>query len=413
MDTLLDTALRRLDSCHEDVVRLQTMLTAHPALGPEHGGQGESAKCSCVAKWLAALGITDLTRLDAPDSRVQGGLRPNLLARLPGRTDRTLWLFAHTDVVPPGPADAWTSDPWHVRCEGDFVYGRGVEDNQQAIVSLLLLARTVLQLRAKPEMSLGLVFMADEETGSAHGLTHILKTAPHFFAPDDLYIVPDAGSSNGDVIEIAEKGQLWLKVHVLGKQCHASTPHKGRNAFVAGAELVLLCYTALPMAFAACDELFSPSTSTFVPSKHEANAPSINMVPGSDIFYLDCRLLPQVSPESVLAKVRELADQTAAKHGVNITIDVVQREDASAIPQDSPVISCLSDAIKNIYAVQPRCVGIGGATVAAMLRKRGRQAAVWSCLENTCHQPNEKSSITATIRDAQVFAHVLLSPAHV
>ena len=57
--------------------------------------------------------------------------------------------------------------------------------------------------------------------------------------------------------------------------------------------------------------------------------------------------------------------------------------------------------------------GYGGATVAAQLRQRGLAAAVWSCLAGTCHQPNESSSITATIKDAQVFTHILMNPAHV
>ena len=50
---------------------------------------------------------------------------------------------------------------------------------------------------------------------------------------------------------------------------------------------------------------------------------------------------------------------------------------------------------------------------AALLRERGLPAVVWSCIANTCHQPNERSSITATLKDAQVFAHILMNAAHV
>lgn len=412
MADTLDTIFRSLDACRQDVAHLQTLLTACKALGPENGGQGESAKALCIGDWLAAQGISDLVRLDSPDSRVESGLRPNLLARLPGTEKRTLWLFAHMDVVPPGPADAWTSDPWFARSEGDFVYGRGVEDNQQAIASMLLLAKAVQAMKASPPLHLGLVFMADEETGSAHGLSHILDTASHFFSPDDLYVVPDAGSPRGDAIEVAEKSQIWFKIRITGQQCHASTPHKGRNALVAGAEMVLLCHDLLPEAFAAQDELFSPPFSTFTPSKHEANVPSVNVVPGNDTFYLDCRLLPQVSAEEVRGKVLELAATVADKRNVSVEVDIVQQQAASAIPVDSPVVTRLQAAITRVYGVQARPVGIGGATVAALLRQRGLHAAVWSCLENTCHQPDERSSVTATIRDAQVFAHLLMSPVH-
>ena len=58
--------------------------------------------------------------------------------------------------------------------------------------------------------------------------------------------------------------------------------------------------------------------------------------------------------------------------------------------------------------MEARPTGIGGGTVAALLRQAGLPAVVWSCIRNTCHQHNEHSSISATIRDAQVFAHVLM-----
>ena len=221
----LDGLLAGLAQRDERVVELQSALTACKALGPGNGGRGELAKVRLITGWLEACGVRDLQRLDAPDERVPDGLRPNLVARLPGADSRTLWLFGHTDVVPPGDPAAWTSDPWQVRREGDWLYGRGVEDNQQAIVSMLLLAEELRRQEVTPALSLGLVFMADEESGSDYGLAHMLERSPELFRPEDLYIVPDAGSPRGDLIEVAEKSQLWLKVRTIGVQCHASTPH--------------------------------------------------------------------------------------------------------------------------------------------------------------------------------------------
>lgn len=396
----------------ERVVEMQSALTACKALGPDNGGQGEMDKVRQITAWLQACGLRDLIRVDAPDLRVPDGVRPNLVARLPGQSQRTLWLFGHTDVVPPGDATAWISDPWQVRREGDLLYGRGVEDNQQAIVCMLLLAEELSASHITPALGLGLVFMADEETGSAYGLGYLLEHAAHLFRPDDLFIVPDAGSPRADLIEVAEKSQLWLKIRTTGVQCHASTPHKGRNAFLAGADMALACHRELHAAFAAENSLFKPPRSTFVPGKHEANVPNINTVPGSDVFYVDCRLLPGVEPAAVLEKVRTLALETAERHGVDIEVSVVQEQAASAIAQDSPVVRALEKAVERVYGVLARPVGIGGATVAAFLRHRGFAAAVWSCIENTCHQPNERASISAALKDSQVFAHILMNAAH-
>ncbi|SDF75348.1 M20 family metallo-hydrolase [Desulfovibrio legallii] len=409
----LDTLLRGLAGREDRVAELQAVLTACQALGPDNGGQGEMEKTRCITDWLKACGVTDLTRLDAPDPRVPDGLRPNLVARVPGKSRRTLWLFGHTDVVPPGDRAAWSGDPWQVRREGDWLYGRGVEDNQQAIASMLLLAEELSARGVTPELSLSMVFMADEETGNAYGLRHVLETAPQLFAPGDLYIVPDAGGPKGEDMEVAEKGQLWVRVRTTGVQCHASTPQQGRNAFLAGAEMALAAHNGLRAAFDDANPLFTPPFSTFVPSKHEPNVPNINTVPGSDVFYIDCRLLPHVDPEAVLAKLRSTAAEVAARHRVRIEVESVQQQQATATPTVSPVVTALRAAVARIYGVEARPMGIGGGTVAALLRQRGLPAVVWSCIAGTCHQPDERSSITATLKDAQVFAHVLMNAAHV
>ncbi len=410
--TRLEMLLRGLAQREDRVVALQTALTACRALGPDNGGQGEMEKACFIEACLRACGVSDLVRLDAPDPRVESGVRPNLIARFSGTTSRTLWLFAHTDVVPPGDISAWSSDPWTVYRTGDVLYGRGVEDNQQAIVSMLLLAEELSASGITPALSLGLVFMADEETGSAYGLRHILAASPELFHADDYYIVPDGGSPHGDSIELAEKGQLWVKVVVKGAQCHASTPQKGRNAFVAASAMVLACQEQLHAVFHARDTLYDPPYSTFVPSKHEANVPNINTVPGEDIFYMDCRLLPQVTVDAVLAQLRVVAADIEQQYGVHIETSIVQRQNATSSPMSHPVVMALQEAVAHVYAVQARPIGIGGATVAAFLRERELPAAVWSCIDNSCHAPNEHASITSTIKDAQVFAHILMQ-AHV
>lgn len=410
-DKTLPLLLARLAAQGDTVEQLQRLLTAFRALGPENGGDGEMAKARYIAQWLGGRDSSFAMRwYNAPDTRVSCGERPNLVARLPGTSDRTLWLFAHTDVVPAGPAADWTHDPWDVRREGDLLYGRGVEDNQQGLVSMLLLAEALgaaLGAGAKrPPLGLGLVFMADEECGNEKGLHYLLEQAGELFRPDDLYIVPDSGSPDGSEVEVAEKHVLWLRVKTTGRQCHASQPQCGVNALVAGSEAVLAC-AALSEDFPQTDALFQPPRSTFVPSRREGGAQSINILPGDDCFYVDCRLLPDISPEAVLAAARRRTAEVARRHGVSITVDIHHYQAASVTPQDSPVVSALSEAIRAVYGVTARPVGIGGATVAALLRRRGLPAAVWSRMHCVCHQPDEHSSIASTLNDAQVFAHVL------
>lgn len=407
---MLDAVLARLDASAPEVVALQRDLVAIPALGPANDGDGEAAKAAWLASHLHSLGLPEVRELNAPDSRVPAGFRPNLAARIPGRDDsRTLWIIAHTDIVPAGDPGLWRSDPFTLQVDGDVLVGRGVEDNHQGLVSGLVLAKAVLEAGAVPPVGLGLLLVADEETGSKFGLDWVAANHPELFSPRDLFLVPDHGQPDSTAVEVAEKSMLWLKITVQGEQCHASTPQAGINSLVAAADLILRL-RGLYERFPERDELFAPSVSTFEPTKKEANVPNVNTIPGRDVFYVDCRVLPSIPLERVEAEIKALGAAVEAMHGVTISYEPVQREQAApATPVDSDVVRLLLAAIREQYRVEPKPEGIGGGTVAAFLRRRGHHAAVWSTLVGNAHQPNEQSRISYTLGDAKVMARVLFS----
>ncbi len=402
----LSSLLATIASRAERVCELQTQLTAARAVGPENGGQGEGPKAAFIETVLRAAGITDIMHVDAPDERVPGGLRPNIIATVPGRQSRALWLFAHMDVVPTGDLSLWKTDPWQVTRDGDRLTGRGVEDNQQSLVSMLVLAEALQSLQITPELTLRLVFMSDEECGNSKGLGHVLNARRDIFADGDLYIVPDGGSPSGSDILVAEKSIFWLRITVTGAQCHASTPDKGRNSLVAAAA-VILALQDLDRVFPQRDALFEPGRCTFTPTRHENNVDGVNIMPGRDVFWVDCRLLPGVDPEAVRAEAQALAAAAARAHGCTALVEEGMLQRASRTEPESPVVRLLSGALED-ESVTPKLVGIGGGTVAALLRHAGLAACVWSTICGCCHEPNEHSSIANTLRDARVFARLLL-----
>ena len=402
------TILDVLDTSADELIRLQTALVAVPALGPTNGGQGEAAKAGFLSDYLAAFPGVTVETVSAPDPRVESGHRPSLVVRRPGRSTRTVWLIAHTDVVPTGDLSLWSSDPFTLRREGDLIYGRGVEDNHQGLVSALLLLRALEMTKAETGLSLGIVLAADEETGNALGIEYILRERPDVFAPDDLVVIPDFGVKDGTAIEVAEKSVLWLKFTIQGRQCHASTPDEGVNSLVGASDLVL-ALERLNTVFDRRDPLFDPPASTFAPTRKEANVPNVNTIPGQDVFYLDCRVLPDYPLDDVERVIRDICDEVEERRGVRIAFAPAVREQAApGTPPDCEAVDRLAAALRAERGIEPRIIGIGGGTVAAAFRKRGLPAVCWSTLLNTAHQPDEHSSIANTIADARVFARLLL-----
>ena len=405
-----DKILNWIDNAASLAVELESGLTKYPAISPDSGGEGELDKCLFLEKWLASRNITTLERYDAPDPRAKGGIRPNLIATIPGKSARRLWILSHMDVVPPGEKKLWNSDPWIVVKKENpaRVIGRGVEDNQQGVVSSVLAAMAFVSLGIIPEMTIKLLFAADEEVGSVYGIEWLVKNRRDLFNQNDMVLVPDGGDKNGECIEIAEKNIIWVKFTTKGKQTHGSRPDLGANAFLAASNLATSLHFRLSGKFGDHDPLFEPDYSTFQPTKKEANVPNINTIPGEDVFFIDARVLPRYPIDSVLSEINLIKTEIEKKHSVTVDCEIVQSTESKPTSAESPIVKKLSEAVKEIYNVKTRPVGIGGGTMAASLRNIGIDCAVWTKTEESLHQPNEFALLENIAGDAKVIALLAL-----
>lgn len=402
-----DAVKKRIASSKAEIVELETLLTSHPALAPESGGDGELEKVIALEGWLKSQGFTQFQRFDAPDSRVSSGIRPNLVVTIPGKDDSfSVWFMAHTDVVPVGELSLWHTDPWKVIEKDGRLYGRGVEDNQQGLVASTVAALALLREGITPPHTVKLLFVADEEVGSTYGIKYLLKEH-NLFKKDDIILIPDGGDSQGATIEVAEKNLMWLQFTVKGKQTHGSRPDEGINATLAGYDLALRVH-GLEAVFDKRDTLFDPPYSTFQPTKKEANVPNINTIPGEDVFCMDCRILPCYTLDQVRVELRRCVKEVEDKYGVKVEWTEPQTAESPATPVDAPVARRLAEAVKAVTGVDTCFIGIGGGTVGAELRIKGFNAVVWSKLDETAHQPNEYTIIDNLISDSQVMAYMML-----
>lgn len=402
-----DAVKKRIASSKAEIVELETLLTSHPALAPESGGDGELEKVIALEGWLKSQGFTQFQRFDAPDSRVSSGIRPNLVVTIPGKDDSfSVWFMAHTDVVPVGELSLWHTDPWKVIEKDGRLYGRGVEDNQQGLVASTVAALALLREGITPPHTVKLLFVADEEVGSTYGIKYLLKEH-NLFKKDDIILIPDGGDSQGATIEVAEKNLMWLQFTVKGKQTHGSRPDEGINATLAGYDLALRVH-GLETVFDKRDTLFDPPYSTFQPTKKEANVPNINTIPGEDVFCMDCRILPCYTLDQVRVELRRCVKEVEDKYGVKVEWTEPQTAESPATPVDAPVARRLAEAVKAVTGVDTCFIGIGGGTVGAELRIKGFNAVVWSKLDETAHQPNEYTIIDNLISDSQVMAYMML-----
>jgi succinyl-diaminopimelate desuccinylase len=293
--------------------------------------------------------------------------------------------------------------PFEPTVKDNCIFGRGSEDNGQSLVASIFAAKALKKLKIKPKRTLALAFVADEEQGSTMGIQHLIKKG--VFQKNDSVLVPDSGNEKGSFIEIAEKSILWFKIITLGKQTHGSIPQKGLNAHRVGMQVALGIDSMLHQKYNAKNDYFTPPTSTFEPTRKDKNVDAVNIVPGEDVAYFDCRLLPQYDVEEVLMEIKSVISQFETRTGAKISVEILQKQSASGlIEEKSEMVTLLKEALKKARGLEASVGGIGGGTCAAFFRKEGIPAVVWSTIDEVAHQPDEYSRINNMIEDAKVFA---------
>ncbi|MEM3252442.1 MAG: M20/M25/M40 family metallo-hydrolase, partial [Thermoplasmata archaeon] len=159
----------------------------------------------------------------------------------------------------------------------------------------------------------------------------------------------------------------------------------------------------------AVDTLFTPEYSTFEPTKREKNVDNVNTIPGTDVSYYDCRILPTYNIDDVLKVFEEKISKFKKKYQIEIESEILQK---SVAPQptdkNSEIVQTLLRVLKEERNIDGKLVGIGGGTCAAFFRANGNQSVVWSTLDDVEHSPNEYCRLENLEKDILVFTKLLI-----
>ena len=395
----LEQALALIDDSVDEMAGTMVEMIRFPALAPVNGGDGEGKKADYLMSCLK--GFDSVQRVDVPDDTDPSVMRPNILAVKKGKRPGTVWIVAHMDVVPAGDLDLWDNPPFEPVYRDGKVFGRGTEDNGQSIISSMYASRCWLEEDLQG-MSMGVVYVADEETTSKMGIEYLLDYG--FFKEEDVIIVPDWGSLEGSEIEVSEKHLVWLRFSIDGKTTHGSTPNLGINAYRVSTQYLAELMDVLEERFCRTDDIYLPHMSTFEPTKRPATVDNVNTIPGHDEFSMDIRLLPAYEIDDVIAIAKDLAVKHEERTGAKITVSEIQRHVSGKLSStESEGFIALRDAVQSVTGNRPSAVGVGGGTCANFFRARGLDAYVWQCGGGTLHAPNEHVVMSNLVTDAKVF----------
>ena len=289
-------------------LRLAEQLISRPSVTPEDGG------CQpMISARLAPLGFACETIISGPETfRVT-----NLWARRQGKAGSKLIVFAgHTDVVPTGPLERWSSDPFTPTHRDGKIYGRGTADMKTSIAAFTVAVEEFIASNPDPALSIALLLTSDEEGPSVDGTVIVCDLLRQRGEQLDYCIVgePTSVEQLGDMIKNGRRGTMGGKLTVKGVQGHIAYPHLAKNPL----HLVVPALTELAaIEWDKGNDFFQP-TSWQMSNIHGGTGAS-NVIPGHVVIDFNFRFCTESTPEAL----QERLVSVLKKHGLEYELQWV------------------------------------------------------------------------------------------
>ncbi len=315
-----------------------------------------------------------------------------------GTPDTTLLVACHLDVVPAG--DDWKRNPFEAWIENGRIYGRGSSDNKGQMASMMGVAKFLKENEPKLKGQFILAGVADEERGSALGLEYLLNECGIIA---DFAIIPDV-AHNMQLIDVTEKGALFLEITSHGKQAHGSWPETGINAIW---NMMTLLERIKQLKFKHTSHPLHTPPTLNLGSIHSGTAP--NIVPALCKAQLDIRYLPDDSSDDIINNLKNIIKEVESRHPAKFDLRIISNQLPTAVPIDNPLVELISKHTAAVMGTRPQPKGMSGATVTKQLIQKGITAVGFGPGDDTeAHATNESISVKELVDFAQIMALIAL-----
>jgi succinyl-diaminopimelate desuccinylase len=289
-------------------LHLAEQLIAQRSVTPEDG------QCLPILEArLKPLGFA-CERIDSgPDTfRVK-----NLWAKRAGRSGRTLVFAGHTDVVPTGPLEQWTSDPFVPSHRDGLLYGRGAADMKTSIAAFTVAAEEFLAANPQPNIGIALLLTSDEEGPGVDGTVVVCEQLNKRGEKLDFCIVgePTSVEKLGDMIKNGRRGSLTGKLTVKGIQAHIAYPQLGKNPI----HMVLPALTEMAATEWDRGNEFFPPTSWQISNIHGGTGAG-NIIPNRAVIDFNFRFASVSTAEGLQQRVHEILDRHHVDYELQWTV---------------------------------------------------------------------------------------------
>jgi succinyl-diaminopimelate desuccinylase len=331
-----------------------------------------------------------------------GAVVSNLWAVREGAEPGPTLVFAgHTDVVPTGPHEAWSSAPFVPTYRGGKLYGRGTADMKTSLAAMVVAAEEFVAAHPRHAGRIAFLLTSDEEGPSVDGTVRVVEALAARGEVLDCCIVgePTSVARLGDMIKNGRRGSLSARLTVLGVQGHVAYPHLARNPIHAFAPALA------ELAATRWDEgnAHFPPTS-FQVSNFHAGTGATNVIPGEAVVDLNFRFSTETTPEALQARVAGVLQRHGVEHRIAWTLG-----GSPFLTPPGTLSAALVGAIRDEMGegIEPELSTTGGTSDGRFIARICPQVVEFGPVNATIHKIDEHVEVDAIPRLKNIYRRTL------
>ena len=315
-------------------------------------------------------------------------------------TEKPLFVFAgHTDVVPTGPLDKWTSPPFAPEIRDGMLYGRGAADMKSSIAAMLTAVETFVANHPDHPGSIAILLTSDEEGDANDGTITVVEALKARGESLDFCIIGEPTSVDrlGDMIKNGRRGSLSGKLTVKGIQCHIAYPHLGKNPIhLAAPAIAELAGTEWDQG----NEYFPPTTWQI--SNIHGGTGATNVIPGSVEIKFNFRFATASTVESLQQRLIGILDQHGLDYEIVWTIGAQPFLTGRGLLADAASL-----AIREICGIKTELSTTGGTSDGRFIAPICAQLLEIGPVNATSHKIDECVDIAALPQLSAIYNRIL------
>ena len=369
-----------------EVLRLTEELVRRPSVTPEDAG--------CQALLMDALAPLGFVVESMPFGDVS-----NFWARR-GAAAPLLAFAGHTDVVPTGPASAWTSPPFEPTLRGGALWGRGAADMKASLAAMLVATRRFVASHPRHAGSLAFLVTSDEEGVAVDGTAQVVKELGRRGERIDWCVVGEPSSSErlGDVMRVGRRGSLNGALRVQGAQGHVAYPDQALNPIHAA----MGALDALARRQWDAGNAFFPPTG-FQISNIAAGTGAANVIPHALDAQFNFRFNTEQTVAGLQAQVEGvLAERLAAPHELEWSV--------SGLPfltEPGALTDAVTGAVEEVAGITPEQSTGGGTSDGRFIAPTGAQVVELGPINASIHKIDECVAVADLAPLARIYENIL------